>query len=113
MARLKALITIAVLAAGIYVGYRVVPAYYYNYEFQSALEHTALTESYSARSEADIQELVAAQAQELNIPVKAEQIRVQRNGTQLTISTEYTISIDIPFYPFEIRFLPSSGNRRL
>jgi hypothetical protein len=89
------------------------PAYYTYYQFQSDLEQAALTESYSSRSEADIQESVAARGRDYGIPLKLDQIRVRRSGNELSISAEYTVHFDFPIYPFDLTFTPATKNRRL
>lgn len=113
MGRLKSLITIIVVAAAIYTSYKVVPVFYNNYSFQNELENTVLVESYVSRPERQIQELVAAKAAALNIPISPEEVVVRRDGMQLTISTEYSVHIDIPIWPFDLKFSPSTQNRRI
>ncbi len=113
MIRLRALLTILIVGGGIYVGSMVLPAWYAYYRFQSDLEELAVVASYSTKSEADIQESVAARGRDYGIPLRPEQIRVSRAGNDLTISTEYTVHFDIPVYPFDLKFAPISKNRRL
>jgi hypothetical protein len=113
MIRLRALLTILIVGGGIYVGSKVAPAYYTYYQFQSDLEQAAITESYTTRSEANIQESVAARGRDYGIPLRLEQIRVRRSGNELSISTEYTIHIDLPIYSFDLKFAPMTKNRRI
>jgi len=113
MTRLKALIGLLILGAGIYVMLQVVPVWYANYQFQSDIDQIAVTESYTGRSDGELQQIVAARAHSYGIPLRAEQIRVQRSGGQLSISAEYSVQIDVPVYPFEMRFRPSTKNRRI
>ncbi len=113
MIRLKSLLIILIVGGGIYVGSKVAPVYYTYYQFQSDLEQAAMTESYTTRSEADIQQSVATRGRDYGIPLRLEQIRVRRAGNELSISTEYTIHLDFPVYPFDLKFAPSTKNRRL
>ena len=83
MIRLRALLTILIVGGCIYVGSKVVPAYFTYYEFQSDLEQLAMIASYSTRSEADIQESVVARGRDYGTPCRLEQIRVRRAGTTL------------------------------
>lgn len=110
MGRLKALIVIFAIVAGVYVGNKVIPVYYNNYAFQNELDTVALNESYSQRTETQLRDVVARIAGEYNIPVTADQIVVRRNGRDLSISTEYTIHIDVPIHPFDLSFAPASKN---
>ena len=113
MIRLRALLTILIVGSGIYVGSKVAPAYYTFYQFQSDLEQAAMVESYSTRPEAAIQESVAARGRDYGIPLRLDQIRVRRNGDELSISAEYTVHLDFPIYPFDLTFTPATKKRRL
>lgn len=112
MSRLRALLTILIVGSAIYVGSKVAPAYYTNYQFQSDLEQVAMTASYTTNSEAAIQESVAARGRDYGIPLKVDQIRVRRSGNDLSISAEYTIHFDIPIYPFDLSFNPKTKNHQ-
>jgi len=113
MVRLKALLTILIVGGAVYVGSRVAPVYYTYYQFQSDLEQAAMVESYTTRSEADIQQSIATRGRDYGIPLRLEQIRVRRAGTELSISAEYTIHLDLPIHPIDLRFTPSTKNRRM
>jgi hypothetical protein len=113
MIRLRALLTILIVGGGVFVGSKVGSAYYTFYQFQSDLEQATMTESYSTRPETDIQESVAARGRDYGIPLKLEQIRVRRLGNELSISTQYTVHLDIPIYPFDMTFTPTAKNKRL
>ena len=112
MSRLRALLTILIVGSAIYVGSKVAPAYYTNYQFQSDLEQVAMVAAYTTKSEADIQESVAARGRDYGIPLKVDQIRVRRSGNDLSISAEYTIHFDIPIYPFDLNFNPKTKNHQ-
>jgi hypothetical protein len=111
--RLKALLGLLVLVCAMYVAAQVAPAWYANYQFQSDLDQIAVTESYTTRSEGELQQIVATRAHGYGIPLQPEQIRVQRSGGQLFISAEYTVQIAVPVHPFEVTFRPSTKNKRI
>ena len=113
MARLKGLITIVVILAAAYTGYKVVPVFFNNYQFQNELENQARVDSYSSRSAKEISDSVMMKAQQCNITLSPEQIRVERSGPELAISAEYTVHIDLPVHPFDMTFTPSTKNRRI
>ena len=113
MIRLRVLLTILIVCGGIYVGSKLAPPYYTYYQFQSDLEQAALVEAYSTRSEAAIQESIAARGRDYGLPLSLDQIRVRRAGEEISISTEYTIHVDIPVYPFDLKFAPMTKKRRL
>lgn len=113
MIRLKALLTILIVVGAIYVGSKVAPAYYTYYQFQSDIEQAALSASYTTKSDADIQQMILIRGRDYGIPLTLEQIRVRRAKDELSISAEYTVHIDVPFYPFDLNFSPATKNRRL
>ncbi len=113
MKQLKSLFGIAVVLVAVYLVWKVMPAYYTNFEFQDFVESQARIESYSQHSEQEIAEVFAKKAAELEIPLTAEKIHVQRAGNDLTVNAEYDVHIDIPIHPFDLHFTPSTKNKRI
>jgi len=114
MNKLKLLLALLVIVAAVYVGFQVVPAYYNFYTFQDAIAEEARIQSYTGKSEADMRQTVWKKVQELELPIASpDQIHVERAGPTVTISTEYTVHIDVPIYPFDLKFAPSTRNKQI
>jgi hypothetical protein len=114
MKTLKGLIALFVIVSAVYVGYKVVPVYFDYYQFQDAVEQEARIQSYTGKSEADIRDTMWKKAQQLELPLTSpEQIKVERTGTSIAISTEYTVHIDLPIHPFDLKFQPNSKNKQI
>jgi hypothetical protein len=112
MKTLKALIVFGVIGAAFYVAYLVTPVYWNFHQFQDAIAEEARMNSYTPKSESDMRETVWKKAQQYEIPLsKPEEIQVQRNGTTVLISTEYTVHIDVPIHPFDLKFAPTTQNK--
>jgi hypothetical protein len=115
MGTLKMLIGISVLVAGVYLSFELLPPYFENYQFQDAMKQEATQDSYIPKSEDDIRASVLKKAQEYNIPITAEAIKVQREGSQfngtVAIQAPYVVHIDLPGYPLDLHFNPSTQNR--
>jgi len=112
MKTLKALIVLVVIVGAAYVGFLVVPAYWNYYQFQDAVEEEARINSYTGKSESDMRDAIWKKAKQLELPLASEEdIKVQRNGTTVAISTQYTVHIDIPVHPFDLNFQPSTQNK--
>ncbi len=112
MKTLKALIVFGIIGAAVYVTYLVAPVYWNYYQFQDAIAEEARINSYTPKSETDMRDAVWKKAQQLDIPLgKPEEIRVQRAGTTVMITTEYTVHIDVPVHPFDLKFTPSTQNK--
>ena len=113
MKTLKALFGLFVVVAGFYVAYKLIPPYFNNYQFQDAIESEARLNSYNYKSEQEIREIIAKKARDLELPVTTDQITVQRSGSELIISAEYTVHVDLPGYPMDLKFTPSTKNKRI
>jgi type II secretory pathway component PulM len=113
MKRLKAFAGVLLVIVVAYVAYLLLPPYVNNYQFQDDLQNEALINSYSNKSEQDIRSTLARKAAEYGIPLKAEQIYVQRNGQELSIWADYSVHIDMPGFPLDLQFHPATKNKRI
>jgi hypothetical protein len=113
MKQLKSLFGLGLVVVAIYLLWKVMPAYYTNFEYQDFVESQARIESYSTHTEPEIAEVFAKKAAELDIPLTANQIHVQHIGTQLTISAEYDVHIDVPIHPFDLHFKAETKNKMI
>jgi hypothetical protein len=115
MGTIKMIFGIAVIVVGVYLGATLIPIYYSNYEFQDIIKTEATLETYTTKPEADIQQAIYKKAQEYDIPLNKEQIKVQRRGNQgtgsLTIMAPYTVHVNLPGYPLDLHFDPSTENK--
>ena len=115
MGTIKLIMTLALLAIGVYVGAEVIPPYFANYQFQDAIDTEAKMATYSTKGEDAIRDSVFKQAQNLEIPVTRDDIKVQHTGNQANgtvfIETDYTVHVDLPGYPLDLHFHPASKNK--
>ncbi len=112
MKSLKALLAVAIFGSLVYVAYRVVPVYLSSYQFQDSIEEEARLDSYSQKTEQEIKDSVFKKAQSLELPLTAEQIKVQKLSNGVSISAAYKVHVDIPVHPFDLSFTPNSLNHR-
>lgn len=91
------------------------PPFFANYQFQDAIQSEAVLQAYSNQNEDQIRDSIFRKAQDLEIPMKEEQITVQRIGGAgsgtLAISADYTIHVDLPGCPLDLEFHPSSKSK--
>jgi hypothetical protein len=115
MGTIKLIIGLVVMAAVVYGCSVLVPPFFSNYQFEDAIETEARMSTYSTKPEDAIRESVFKKAQDLEIPIAKEQIKVQRFGYQGTgsilIETQYTVHVDLPGYPLDLNFHPTTKNR--
>ena len=113
MKTLKALIGVAVVVGGVYYGYLLIPPYFNNYQLQDYIEAEARLNTYTNKPEQEIRDGVLKQARNLDIPLPAESITVVRGAGELQISCSYTVHVDLPGYPLDLKFAPTSKSRLL
>ena len=115
MGTLKMVFGFALIVMVAFVGIKVIPPFFSNYEFQDAIKNEALQSTYTTRSEDDIRDAIVKRAREYDIPLTAKQVRVQRSGSNgtgsLTIEADYSIPVDLPGYPMTLDFHPSTNNK--
>ncbi len=115
MATLKLLLGIGVIVAVAFVGLKVIPVFFSNYEFEDFIKEEALHSTYSTRSEDDIRDAVVKHARDFDIELTAKQVHVSRTGMNgngsLSIDVDYTTQVDLPGYPVTLDFHPSSKNK--
>jgi hypothetical protein len=109
---LKLILALGVIAVGVYVGYQLIPPIFANYQLQDAIQSEAVLQSYSNKTEDEIRDTIYKKAQDLEIPLREDQINVVRVGQggsgSLAISATYTVHIDLPYYPLDLQFHPTS-----
>ncbi|HSE49930.1 MAG TPA: DUF4845 domain-containing protein [Terriglobales bacterium] len=111
MKQLKALLGVGVVLAAFYVAFKVMPPYYFQLQFQDAVEEEARQQSYTTKSESEIRDIIYRKAVENNIPVAADQIQVRRTGSGVEISVDYVVHVDLPIYPLDLNFHAGSKNK--
>ena len=115
MGTIKLILILGLLALGVWVSAELIPPYFSNYEFQDTLDTEARLGTYSTKGEDAIRDEVFRKAQDLELPLTKDDIRVQRSGGvgagSVLISTDYTVHVDLPGYPMDLHFHPESKNK--
>jgi hypothetical protein len=115
MGTVKLILGVAIIASLIVVGVQVIPPFFNNYQFEDALNNEALAGTYSTKSEDDLRAIVLKTATEMDIPITAQQVKVARAGGvgtgTLLIEADYTVHVELPFYPFDLNFHAASKNK--
>jgi len=111
MKSVRAIFGILVIVGAFYVGWMILPPYFHAYQFEDAVAEEARLGTYSNKSEDDIKQIVAKKAQDLDLPVQPDQVKVTKGYNSLDISVDYTVHVDLPAYPLDLKFSASSKNR--
>ena len=111
MKALRALFGIVFIVAVVVAVFKLVPPYFNNYQIQDAVTDEARINTYTPKSAEEMRETVFKKCRDLDIPVTREQINVQRDGQSVAIWFDYTVHVDLPGYPVDLKFHPSSKNK--
>ena len=109
--RLKALSSLALLAAVIFAAIKTFPAYVNNYQLQDHIRElsTQLAVRSTPATPDEITNEVLQFAQDHGIPLSPDNIRVVI-GRHISINLDYTVPVDLKIYTFRLHFAPSANS---
>jgi hypothetical protein len=113
MGKLKGLIFLGIVAAGIYVGWNMIPPYFNNYQLQDDLDDIARRNSYTQTNEDGVKQIVITKAKADDVTLKEENITVTRGPEGLGISVHYRVHLDMVVRPVDLDFTANSLNKRI
>jgi hypothetical protein len=108
--RLKLIIFLAILFAAIYVSVKVVPILVDNMQFQDGIESVARFASVNHQNADDIRTAVLKEAQNEDIPITAEEIRVKGESGHVEIAADYSVTVNLGVYQWTLNFHPYAKN---
>ncbi len=114
MKSVRLLFGIFLIVAVVFLAWKVVPAYFANYQFQEEVDDVARSAAMNARkTPEEIRAAVLERAESRRIPLDADDVAVTRNGVDVSISAQYTVHVDVPVYPFDLKFNASTTREGL
>lgn len=111
--KIKAILWTAILVFGVYAAYKIIPVYIAEYQLADRMQEEARFAIVNRHSEDQIRDTVFKTAQDLDIPITREQIKVLASMQMVQISVDYTVPVDLLVYRVQLHFTPSSENRAL
>jgi hypothetical protein len=114
-AKLNLVLTLLILGAMLFAGFKVVPLYVANYEFQDSLESESrfALSGYPKKSPDDIRDDIYKKAQELGIPANKEDIKVNVANGSVDLSLDYAVPVDLSVYQLTLQFHPHADNHTI
>lgn len=111
---MKAIFAIAVLAVLIFLGVKLFPPYFNNYQLQDDITNIARYATYAqAKSAEDVRSDVIAKAREEGVTLSEENVTVTKDNVGVNIEVKYTVVVPVPGYTFRLTFNPTAGNRQI
>lgn len=111
--RFKAIAYTAIVVFGIFAAVKLLPPYIAEYQLSDKIQEQARFAVVNRYTEEQIRETIFKEAQDLDVPIKKEQIKVLASPSVVRISLDYTVPIDLLIYKMELHFTPSSENKSL
>ena len=104
------------IVALIFLGLKFVPVYYGNYNFKDYVDDESRRASYAQTTTEDsVRDEVFKKAQEYEIPVTKEDIKVTKGGgggtAAVAISADYTVHLDLLVTSTDLHFSVASSNK--
>ena len=101
--RLGTLFGVLLVAVTIYLGVKIVPVMINAYAFRDFLESEARFAALRNKDE-EVKNRVLRKAQELDLPVGAKSIQINRTPNRFDIRVRYAVPIETPVYTYNWAF---------
>jgi hypothetical protein len=116
MGTLKALVGFLAVILVVVALFQVAPPLMANYSFEDDLRQVALMDGAAyQKTDDDVRNDVMRKVKERDLPIDPKQVTVQRINTPglsaVYVAADYTVTVNLPGYTFDMHFNPSSGNK--
>ena len=101
--KLGLIVMVLLLAAVIFVLVKVVPPRVNAYEFKDFMETYARTDCWS-RTEEQMKKDLLEKAKTLNLPIKADDIKVQRSGANVRLRATFDVPVDLKVHTLVLHY---------
>ena len=110
---IKAIIFTLILASLIYVAFKVAPPMINEYQFQDGLQDIARFASVNRDSNDKIRDAILKEAKKDDVPIQAEDLKIEGGGGNIRISADYSVTADLGVYQWTLNFHPAVKNDAL
>ena len=111
--KIKAVIVTAIIALAVYATIKIVPPYAAEYQLADKIQEQARFAVVNHYTDEQIRDNIYKVVQDLEIPAKKDNIKVEASQQIVKISMDYTVPVDLLSYHLDLHFTPSSENRSL
>jgi len=111
--KFKAILVTAILVFGIFSAIKLLPPYIAEYQLADKMQEQAKFAVVNRYSEEQIRDTIFKEAQDLDVPIKKEEIKVLASPSLVRISLDYRVPVDLLVYKMELHFTPSGENKSL
>lgn len=97
----------------LYVGVKVTPLLFAEYEFQDGIQTIARMASVNRPPADKIRQSVLTESVKDELLIAPEDIHVESAGGNIRISAEYSVVVDLKVYQWTLNFHPTASNNAL
>ena len=90
-----------------------VPVLINEYQFQDSLQDIARFASVNRRTNEQVKQAVIDEAKKEELPIEADDVKVEGSGGNVHINVEYSVTIDLKVYQWTLNFHPAANNAAL
>ena len=101
----------AVLAGFALLSARLLPVYLHNLQLQRFVAEATQRSGIDTKSDDLLRTWVLERAADLQLPVKADNVHIQRQDGRVRIDVRYIVRVDLPLYTVDLHFYPGAGSR--
>jgi hypothetical protein len=109
--RLRQAAGVAVLVVLVVLGVRLIPIYIHNQELQQFVEDVTHRAAAPTSSDDVLRSWVLTKAADLELPVVADNVHIQRSPEAVHVEVRYSVRVDLPLYTVDLHFYPGAGSR--
>ena len=109
----KLFLTLALLAAMIFAGVKILPIYVSNYQMQDAIESEARFAIGNRLGSKDIRDNIWKKVNDIGIPADQDNLKVTATQGAVQISLDYSVPVDLLVYKFTLDFHDHADNRSI
>lgn len=110
---MKAIIWTVILVAFVYTAVMVIPVLINEYEFQDSIQDIARFATVNRKTNDQVKQAVLAEAQKEDLPIDADDIKVEGAGGNVHIDVTYSVTVDLKVYQWTLNFHPNASNAPL
>lgn len=106
--KLGCVIGLLILVAAVFIAYKMIPVKVRATEFRDAVFDNA--RSAGQNSQEAIRNALVHKAAQLRLPVKPDQVKIERRADFITIEVEYTVPVEFPGFVYQWKFKHKAEN---
>ena len=102
---------LVILAGLVFFAAMFAPIYFHNLALQNFVSEVTARPDVSKKSDDLLRTWVLDKAHELDLPVKADNVKVVHSKDGMRIDVRYFVRVDLPGYTVDLHFYPGAGSR--